>query len=344
MASQYFQGLFSALTSKACTFDTTPPTFAGITSATPNSDGSTTVSWALATSKKTPVDYHVYIALGSVSAATLFQQSNVTIHVPPGKTSGRVFLMPDQATYLVKDQVYTVGVRANDAQGYEDSNTAIQVVTAIASGNLAAVFQTIANQMAATEVLLAADHVAFQGDHTNFQADHVNFQSDHADFVAALATLASDITDLEASVALIDTSAASIDASATTLNAVAVSLSASLNTLNAVLPDIVDAAASLAISAPSIATSASSLSSSATSLASSVTTLAGQLTTLAADLTTLSGYLAQLGTDVAAINALVATLNTLIASLLSAVVPATINGSVEGTIVIEGSVESEEII
>ena len=337
MASQYFAGLFSALTSKACTVDTTPPTFAGISGATPNSDGSISVSWALATSTKPPVGYHVYISLGSVSAATLFQQSNVTAHVPPGKTSGRVFLLPDQSTYLVKDQVYTLGVRANDAQGYEDSNTAIQVVTAIASGNLAAVFQTIATQMAATEVLLAADHVDFQGDHTNFQ-------SDHADFVAALATLASDITDLEASVALIDTSAASIDASATTLNAVAVSLSASLNTLNAVLPDIVDAAASLAVSAPSIATSASSIASSATSLASSVTTLAGQLTTLAADLTTLAGYLAQLGTDVAAINALVATLNTLIASLLSAVVPATINGSVEGTIVIEGSVESEEII
>lgn len=309
MASQYFAGLFSALTSKACTVDTTPPTFAGITGATPNSDGSIGVAWALATSTKTPVDYRVYIALGSVSAATLFQQSNVTIHVPPGKTSGRVFLLPDQSTYLVKDQVYTLGVRANDALGYEDSNTAIQVVTAIASGNLAAVFQTIATEMAATEVLLAADHVDFQSDHTNFQADHVNFQADHADFVAALATLASDITDLEASVALIDSSAVSIDASATSINASAVSIDAS-----------------------------------ATSLDANILTLAGQLATLAADLVTFSNYLTQLGTDVTAINALVATLNTLIASLLSAVVPATINGSVEGTIVIEGSVESEEII
>jgi hypothetical protein len=107
-----------------------------------------------------------------------------------------------------------MGVRAVDAVGNSDTNTALQTPTAIASGNLPSVFQTIATNLAATEVLLAgdhtnfqADHVNFQADHADFQADHVNFQSDHADFVADLATLnaylttlATDIADLEAQV------------------------------------------------------------------------------------------------------------------------------------------------
>lgn len=138
-----FRGRFYQKCAAYGVVDITPPTFAGITSATPNTDGSISVAWALASSTKTPIEYHIYIALGSVSAATLFQSANVATPVPAGKTSGRVFLLPDQATYLVKDQQYTIGVRSNDSYGFEDTNTAIQVVTAIASGNFPVVFQSL---------------------------------------------------------------------------------------------------------------------------------------------------------------------------------------------------------
>lgn len=127
--------------------DITPPTFAGITGATPNTDGSITVNFSAASGPKTPIDYHVFIALGSVNAATLFQPNNVTLHVPSGKNSGRVFMLPDQTTFLVKGQVYTLGIRANDAYGFMDSNNVIQVVTAIASGNFPAIFQSLIDQL-----------------------------------------------------------------------------------------------------------------------------------------------------------------------------------------------------
>jgi len=147
MASQYFAGEFKQRLPEYCIVDTTPPVFAGITNATPSEDGSIEVEFAAATSPKNPVDYHVYIALGSVSPLVLFQDSNIAVHLPAGVLSGRVFLLADQQTYLVNGQVYTLGVRANDAYGYKDSNVVIEVVTAIASGNLPFVLQTVTQDL-----------------------------------------------------------------------------------------------------------------------------------------------------------------------------------------------------
>ena len=231
--------------------DPTPPTFAGITGATPNSDGSITVNYALASSTKTPIDYHVYIALGNVSAGALFMPTNQAIHIPPGKTTGRVFFLADQTTYLVKDQVYTVGVRSNDVYGFEDSNTAIQVVTAIASGNLPAIFQSLATQLAATEVLLATDHVNFQGDHTNFQADHAafvaddaafdadhaNFQSDHSAFQGDHSNFQADHSNLAADIVTLNGYLTTLNSQLTTLGSIETLLSADLVTLGDHLSD-----------------------------------------------------------------------------------------------------------
>ena len=54
--------------------NTTAPTFSGISSATPNADGSISLNWALATgAAATPVRYKLYIALGAnVPATSLF--------------------------------------------------------------------------------------------------------------------------------------------------------------------------------------------------------------------------------------------------------------------------------
>lgn len=154
MAAQYFAGLFYQSTPNASVSDLTPPTFAGITGTTPNTDGSITASWSPASDATGPIEYNIYIALGVVNAATLFQASNLVKIAPAGTTSTRVFTLADQSTYLVNGQQYTMGVRARDAVNNMDSNTALQTPTAIASGNLPVVLQTLATDLDA--VLAAA--------------------------------------------------------------------------------------------------------------------------------------------------------------------------------------------
>ena len=252
--------------------DVTPPTFAGLTSATPNDDGSITVNWALATSTKTPIDYHIYIAPGVVSAVTLFNSIYQAVHIPPGKTTGKVFLLADQLTYLVKGQQYTLGVRSNDVYGFEDSNVAIATVTAIASGNLPAIFQTLANQIAATEVLLAQDHTNLAADHVNFQADHANFQSDHSAFQGDHTNFGTDHTNFQSD---------------------HTNFQSDITSLNSIVSSLTSSAASISSSASSLASSASAIAATEILLAADVTTLTGQLTTL-------NGYLSTFNTDLTA--------------------------------------------
>lgn len=131
--SSYFLG--SSIVQKpapASVPSTTPPVFAGIVSATPDNDGSIVASWAAGTAANPPISYQVYIAFGSVSAGVLFNASNLTEIVPSGVLSARIFTLKDQQTYLLKDQVYTLGVRAVDAYGNTETNIAIS--TAISTG------------------------------------------------------------------------------------------------------------------------------------------------------------------------------------------------------------------
>lgn len=125
--------------------DTSAPTFAGLTSVTPNDDGSFSLAHGVASGSKPPFEYVYYTALGNVNAATLFQASNRVIAIDNGATK-KVFTLRD-GTYFVKGQVYTLGVQAKDAFNYQETNTAIVTSTAIASGNLAAVYQTIATSI-----------------------------------------------------------------------------------------------------------------------------------------------------------------------------------------------------
>lgn len=156
---QFFQGLFSQLASKACIVDTIPPTFAGVSSSTAENSGGFLVQWLAATDANPPVQYRIYVALGVVSAATLFALNPVKII--RGMLLARVFTLTDQATYFIKGQQYTIGVRAEDSIGNIDSNVIILTPTAIATGDLPTVLQDLATDLYNTELDLAQDHADF---------------------------------------------------------------------------------------------------------------------------------------------------------------------------------------
>lgn len=147
MASAYFRGEFYNTTPNACVIDTIPPVFAGIANATAQTDGSIEVDWLPALDSTPPIEYVLYIALGSVSAATLFVNGNIVAIAPQLSNSFKIYTLSDNSTYLVNGQVYTLGVRAKDGVGNVDSNLVIQTETAIASGNMPAVYQTIATNL-----------------------------------------------------------------------------------------------------------------------------------------------------------------------------------------------------
>lgn len=142
-----FRGLLTQQT--ATNITSTLPTFAGITTATANTNGSLVANWAAATTTKTPVEYVIYISIGSVNAVTLFAANNIHSIVPSTRTSAMIFTLANQSTFISNGQIYTLGVRAKDAFGYSDLNTAIQTVTATGSSNLSTVIQNAANLIVA---------------------------------------------------------------------------------------------------------------------------------------------------------------------------------------------------
>lgn len=128
--SQFFQGYFYQELPSACVSDTTPPTFAGITSSVAQSNGSILCSWSAATDTSPPINYEVYCALGSVSPATLFATTPVVI-----VRSLNAFVFVDSSgEFLVNDQMYTLGVRARDALGNLNTNNA--TLNAVSEGIL----------------------------------------------------------------------------------------------------------------------------------------------------------------------------------------------------------------
>lgn len=130
--SSYFLG--SSIVQKpapASSPSVTSPIFAGITSKLANTDGSISVSYAAATTVNPPIEYVIYAALGSVTAGSLFNSANIVEIIPSGILTARIFTLKDQVTYLIKDQIYTFGVRSKDAYGNTDNNTAILTETSL---------------------------------------------------------------------------------------------------------------------------------------------------------------------------------------------------------------------
>lgn len=138
-------------TPTSATIITTPPTFAGITSAAAHTNGSFLISWPSATSPNAPIEFQIYAAVGTVSPAALFVNSNLVGIGKPNSTQMRVWMLGDQSTYFVNGLTYTFGVRAKDGVQNQNANLVVIQSTAIGSGNLTTVLQTLAVDLAALE-------------------------------------------------------------------------------------------------------------------------------------------------------------------------------------------------
>ena len=180
MASQFFPGNFLQVLPQNCIVDLTPPTFAGVSGLTPKNNGAMHVSWGSATDSANPINYLIYVSLGNVNAATLFQSQNLAAITPDGHTSWYLFSLAKDAwpnanspVYFIKDQEYTIGVRARDGAGNVETNTVVMTTTAIGSVDLATIFQTLQTQFAQDHANFIDDHNLYDQENTQL-GDNVN--------------------------------------------------------------------------------------------------------------------------------------------------------------------------
>jgi hypothetical protein len=130
------------------TANTIAPTFSGISSVTPFNDGSFGITWLPAYGiSASPTEYRVYVAYGSVTAASLFVNANWVLTTKQSATTATVFQLGDGITYFSNGNTYTFGVRAVSSQNVSETNAVIATSTAIGSGNLGSVFQDIINDL-----------------------------------------------------------------------------------------------------------------------------------------------------------------------------------------------------
>lgn len=114
----------------ACLDDITPPTFPGIASLVPQTNGSLLAGWLAASDPTLPIRYDIYIAFGVVAAAALYVDAN-RIFGTFG-LSAKIWTLADLVTPLAIGQVYTVGVRAVDGVGNVSQN--VELLTATSTG------------------------------------------------------------------------------------------------------------------------------------------------------------------------------------------------------------------
>lgn len=167
---------------------TTPPVFAGITGVTPKTDGAINVQWAAATSTNTPHEYQIYVAHGIVNAATLFAMSPATLAYD-SVTNIDVMKLSDNTTYLVNGETYTFGVRCRDRLGNQNINLVVMTAVAISSGNIATIYQTIADSLINTNSNLMDRNNEFSDrnqelilrveDFTNLNTDYGDLNTQH---------------------------------------------------------------------------------------------------------------------------------------------------------------------
>jgi hypothetical protein len=118
--AQYFDGIFEGKLPNASISDLTPPTFAGIATLTQNADGTLQASWSAATDTTLPVRYEIYLQAGT--ATGLFSTSN--IQKLTNALTARISTLVDGVSPLVFGVTYYIGVRAVDAIGNREGNTA----------------------------------------------------------------------------------------------------------------------------------------------------------------------------------------------------------------------------
>jgi len=243
MVDQYFAGNFQHFVSNASIVDLTPPSFSGISSATANSNGSITASWATATDASSPITYLIYIALGSVSAASLFVPANLVTIAPSLATSTKVYTLADQTTYLLANQIYTLGVRASDVVGNANTNTAI--ATATSSGVLSDSLSATVSQLVATTARLDG-------------------------YTSTLGTTTSTL----------GTTTSTLGTTTSTLGVTATRLDGYTSTLGTTTSTLGTTTSTLGTTTSTLGTTTSTLGATATRLDSDVTALDGYLSTL----------------------------------------------------------------
>lgn len=126
---QYAQGLALQSMPSACIDDITAPTFAGIDALSVDVFGGLVASWLAASDVSAPIRYNVYVKKDT--ATGLFSET-------PFCTEGltyTIYTLPD-GTNLEYNQTYYVGVRAVDAVGNIETNTASlsEVSTGVLAG------------------------------------------------------------------------------------------------------------------------------------------------------------------------------------------------------------------
>lgn len=112
--NNFYQG-----TASACINDVTPPTFAGIATASVQSRGQIRATWLAATDPTPPIRYEIYIQ--ATTATGLFSVANIIAITD--KLQYDTFTLPD-GSFLVNGTTYFIGVRAIDGVSNRNTNTA----------------------------------------------------------------------------------------------------------------------------------------------------------------------------------------------------------------------------
>lgn len=117
MGSFYFSGKFYHSVPSSCLVDITAPTFSGVSSITPNADGSLSVSWSAASDASLPIRYQVY--LKKSNSTSLFTDTYL-VQITKNLNT-RLYVDADLNT-LEENATYYVGVRAMDGVGNVETN------------------------------------------------------------------------------------------------------------------------------------------------------------------------------------------------------------------------------
>jgi hypothetical protein len=119
----YFGGTDYNVSSNACVFDITPPSFSGVSSLVAQPNGSLRATWTAATDASSPVRYNIYV---STSAGDIYTKLI-------GSVNGLTVDIFQSTTGLLQyNTTYYVAVRAVDAVG--NINTNVVTLSAISSG------------------------------------------------------------------------------------------------------------------------------------------------------------------------------------------------------------------
>jgi hypothetical protein len=113
-------------------------------------DGDITVEWTAATgTAESPIRYRIYVAIGAVSAASLFVSQNAGF-VVESQTQARLFTLGDGQTVFTEGQQYTFGVRAVSSVGVSEENVQVITIVSQSTGNPTEILQNLVIRLEAS--------------------------------------------------------------------------------------------------------------------------------------------------------------------------------------------------